>query len=766
VTRAPDARAAHAEVEKALRAQLARVRQRYLLHGVAILVAAALALGAGYYVLDRLLLLPLPVRLLVSAGYAVALILLLRQHLLYPLRRPLASDDIALAIERHHPELHQELISAVQLGRAGGSRDSAALVAVVLDQARERLGRLPLRRLLDDRRTIRLVASTALLIVVAGAGALDHAPAVGVFVRRALGLDASYPRETTLLVELPADGTSHRVERLAAGRARVTMAAGDDLPVLVRVEGRIPRDVELVVTGGRGIPGVVTMSARGADRFRHMFRRVQQGFTFHARGGDDPAGDLEIEIAVVHPPQVASIRAIVEPPPYVGQQPEVQAGGAIEALAGSSVRLEITPTGPATAAAILLVESGRRFELEPRITSDDAGRRELLTTAFVVDRSDRYQVELVGPSGLRNPHPGHYPIVVLPDHPPIGRLLLPLDDALGVALPTGQLPLRVEVRDDYSLRRAEASVTVGKSEQPARIPLLEPQAPIREALVFRLLPVSSLHAADQPAPAIGDTLSLAVELTDNRDPEPQGTKLPARVIHVVAENDLLRRVTSHFRRLRDEVETLEATQRDRAERLAELIQDPPEGDAGVWRADLTLLEVGQARVLDGLGRLRRELARGFDVHLLNGLEPAEASARALELYAEEQAKEPAAETFLPAIYRRLAAERRDGRLGPMEKVLDPLLGMTLAADQAVEGPGPAAVAAITRAQVAPGSSARLDALVRAQEYQREILQVLADLRARLDEWNEFQDVIAQTRMLLDRQRDVQSRTRLLDGEKK
>ena len=55
---------------------------------------------------------------------------------------------------------------------------------------------------------------------------------------------------------------------------------------------------------------------------------------------------------------------------------------------------------------------------------------------------------------------------------------------------------------------------------------------------------------------------------------------------------------------------------------------------------------------------------------------------------------------------------------------------------------------------------RLDEAVAGQ---RQIERELESLLSRLDEWNEFQDLIHQTRALRDAQRDVQSRTRGLRG---
>jgi len=57
------------------------------------------------------------------------------------------------------------------------------------------------------------------------------------------------------------------------------------------------------------------------------------------------------------------------------------------------------------------------------------------------------------------------------------------------------------------------------------------------------------------------------------------------------------------------------------------------------------------------------------------------------------------------------------------------------------------------------------ALEEASTKQRAIIVEFKSLRDRLDRWNEFQDVITNTRTLLDQQRDVKARTKILQGGK-
>jgi hypothetical protein len=57
------------------------------------------------------------------------------------------------------------------------------------------------------------------------------------------------------------------------------------------------------------------------------------------------------------------------------------------------------------------------------------------------------------------------------------------------------------------------------------------------------------------------------------------------------------------------------------------------------------------------------------------------------------------------------------------------------------------------------------AIAAAVEVQANIVASLQKLLERLDEWNDFQDLVQETRALRDKQRDVQNRTEDIRGHK-
>ena len=771
-----------------LAGQSGRLRRRYLLHGLgltALLPAAALVL---FFALDHSLRLPMPVRLLHSAVVATLFGYGIVRFLRYPLGRHFAEVEIAQLLERTFPELHQRLVSAVQLqGLPDGDlrNQSRAMIDGLLDETAAAVQRLPLERLFDTPRTLRVLAGAGTLCAALTTGALLAPRTAQAFVLRHLGFAADYPRQTNLSLDLPPAGPElQRTDR--DGISELVLPAGADLHVSVLAEGAVPKEVFLDVTPRRGgaaaagdQPGArsVPMAARHVNRFRYVFRRLSGSFEFHARGGDDEHGDRVVIVRTVHPPQVATIRATVKPPPYTGIAQLVQTGGAIEALAGSEVDVAVTTTAAVRDTAMVFLESGRRLPMLPNGIQDDSGTSTEYRCSFVITASDRYQIDLVGEGGLRNPNPGTYPIAALQDYAPVGRWLLPDDEAL-LLLSTALLCVRLEARDDFGLR--QVTFGVDRTGQTGIEKVLLPAAPPSEgappaalpthAVLTELFEVADLlgagpQSATAPGrPAGSDGLSLRVLLRDNREPEAGTVELPRRIVQIVEAPQLAEAIAKTFRGLREETSQALEVQVDRRERLEEL-RTLASATAAEQGQLLVGVEVGQNRVLGSCTRIHKSLMRAFDMHLWNRLEPSQHADQVVELYRSfsKDLQEPIGQD--PAFYRDLLARRTAGTLGAMEKTLDPILAMVAIADQLVTTDGPKAARLLVQAQVArPG--AELDAtLQQILPVQEHIAQSLKQLLLRLEEWNDYQDLIQDIRAVRDRQRDLQNRTEDVRGIK-
>ncbi|MBK8098212.1 MAG: hypothetical protein IPK26_13960 [Planctomycetes bacterium] len=763
------------ELDRLLGHQLGRVRRRFFVHGLAFTLALPGAAIALFFLLDHALRLPAPIRLFHTAAVTVLLGWAIARFLRYPLSRHFAATDVAILLERTFPGLHQRLVSAIQLKDvpAGDLRNqSPAMIAALLQETATAARALPLERLFDGQRTRRAWAAAGTITTLLAVGSA-MAPATAIaFVLRHLGLSVSYPKATRLIVDLPPAGPElQRTDH--PGRTELVLPAGADLHVSVLAEGTVPSEVHLDVTGVGGDERSITLVPRPGDRFRHVFRRLGNGFSFHARGGDDDTGDKIVEVRTIHPPLVGQIKVELTPPAYTGKPPATQAGGAIEALVGTRATLMVTATATVHDATLLFLESGRKLDLVATTIQDDSGAATAYTAQFTVEQSDRYQIDLTGEGGLRNPTPGTYPIVAMQDYAPVGRWLQPEDESATLLLPQALLCVRVDAHDDHGLTDVRLTIDAGGGRTRA-LALLPPLAegaswPVRGQFL-ELLELQELLGAQKAA---ADGLSLQLALRDNRQPEAGATELQRRQVQIVDLTQLAATIARNFRSLREEVEQAADLQTDRAARIEDLRSQAAIPGNATAQA-LTAVEVGQGRILTSAERVHRGLMRAFDQHLWNRLESSQHAAKVVDLYRtwftqpRSDAPPNALVDALPqdeAFYRDVLARRRAGTLGAMENVLDPILQMIDLADGISHRHGPQLARMLAQAQVARDGAELTETLRRIVEAQQQIAQALAALLLQLDRWNEIQDLVQETRALLDRQRDVMDRTDDLKDKK-
>lgn len=773
-----------AQLRPLLARQLSRLRNRYLLFGIAKAVLWVAALVVLFFVLDRWLRLPTPIRLL-HVGFTIAVGVYAVVHFVrYPLSKKFTEIDLALWLEHTYPELHQRLVSAVQLhGSATATQgsetqagdephlrnQSRAMIDQMWQETVERTRELRLDALFDNRALIRVTGLAAILCSALAIGAVLSPATANTFALRHLGFQVDYPRDTTLIVELPQAGPDlQRTDR--DGETEIVVPAGADLHVSVLALDTIPKEVSLIVNvmrsdGSLGPDRDLPMTPRPGDRFRHVFRRLAGSLTFHAKGGDDDYGDRRVIVRTVRPAQVASLTANIVPPAYTGIDKVEQIGGAIEALVGSQVELSVIATAPVRTATMVFLEDGRRIELTPTTIADDGGAATAFQATFQMLGSDRYQIELLADNGLRNPNPGTYPISALQDYAPVARWLLPEDDTLAL-LPTALLCLRIEARDDFGLTHVDLAVERGGQQVLTRALLAKDEN--TKSRPQSLLPTELLEVRDLlGGGSSGEGLFVTVALRDNKEPEAGTANLPRRIVQIVDPPELAALIAKSFRRLREEVTQADSIQSDRSSRLADLISRQQEND-GVSESEvaqiLTGIEVGQGRIATAVSRTHRGLMRAFDMHLWNRLETSQHAATVIELFREHSTNLAEPVALDPAFYRDLSERRRAGTLGAMETTLDPILAMIDMTDQLVQNHVPEVQRLLAKAQVARGQNDRQPLLVATNERQQQIEATLKQLLLRLEEWNDYQDLVQEVRALRDRQRDLQNRTEQVKGK--
>ena len=355
--------------------------------------------------------------------------------------------------------------------------------------------------------------------------------------------------------------------------------------------------------------------------------------------------------------------------------------------------------------------------------------------------------------------------------PPVGRLVTPEDDDLSIALVDAIVPVRIVATDDFGLTSISVVVQANEEDKGATVSMFttDPQAgpdtePTRKQTALHY--VDLVTDAFKERTKIGEALLFQVKLVDNQTPGPKTKDIGPRQIQLVGETDLLRRISSHFRRIKEDVEQNLQLMRDRHERLEDILDSVEEGiSMSKQQLPITTVEVAQGRVKSAAGRIHRELMRAFDFHLFNRLESSVHAITVLQLYKDFHSKVSEDTRFFPEFYENVAKLRQEHKLGAMDKTLDPILKMVNSAYQISQVRAPSALRLLAASRVAESNKDAATALRGAGKDQIAMIKEFESLLSQLDTWNEFQDVITNTRSLLDQQRDIQTRTKNLQGDK-
>ncbi|MEZ6013950.1 MAG: hypothetical protein R3F49_02445 [Planctomycetota bacterium] len=771
-----------------LHALLGSVRGRLVrqiwLHGL-----GTVALGAGAwlglaYLADRWLHLPAPIRVFHGALLVLIPLWLARTQLARLLSRVPDEVGIAQLIERSNPAVESRLVSAVQLASLATDPTRGALVQRIQREAEALAAGIDVTQVFDPRSPRKRFLGGGLVAGLVG-GALALQPALsGVFFQRMLGRDVSWPRRTTLVVELAPGSDDVRVEEVE-GELRVRLARGSDLEVLVRAEGVAPESIDLEFEGGLR----EQVAGGGRSTYRTLLRSLQADTTFRVKGGDDRRGVPLVRVTVLQPPDVTGVAFKITPPRYTGLPTQVVTATEAEVLSGSAVEVHVL-TDPANARGIARTfPDAREIPLvamawpgaaatpsrasgtgaEPGATTPEAAAEVLgLGFALQATESSRFRFELTDDTGLGNPDPGLFGIVVAPDRRPELTLIAPGQATLEVVA-GGAVPLRLRVADDFGVERVAYIVRDARDEgeplmagelnrRPVSDSALLANGEARELLASTRIEVDALGGA---APlALGQSFMLTVVALDRREPTANEARTAPIALRVVSADDLLRGVREGLSRVGEDtdrlvrlVDTLGRSLEDAALALEGDALEPELATLGSIATDARRVQ-GDAR---GVARDLAELA----ARLLY----ARVDARATTLFERLHALLDASEErgFHEAPWRKLADEQRAGALGQAELGGELVTLVGLALDIA-EPHAERLAGALQAARDARAPDDARKACAEARAEQRALAEAVERLRSRLGEWDDFQSILGLTKDLLGRQRNLEQRTRELSGK--
>ena len=622
----------HAELLRVIRGVRRRWRLKVALRGAAIVLGfGLLAFGVAAFALDHFRYSAWAIATFRILAYAAVLALLAR-YLVVPLLTRLGDERVALYVEEHDPKLQAALLSAVAWDPERVERErpdlSPALAGRLLEEVIDRCETIDYGRAVEGRSLQRF------------SGAFAGVAFVGMM---AVLLSPAFIRQAAPFLLIPWDfGAGETPYRVSATPGDAQLARGSDQMVGAQLLGFDSEAVEISVRrGAQGVWERAPMSLAADDAgYSYMLLDVVEASDYfvEASGVRSPVYRLD----VVDVPYVERIDLEYHFPAYTGlSSRNIEDGGDIAALAGTEVRLSITPTVDVPAGRIKL-EASEPSDLE-RYESG------LLVGALTVAAEGFYRIELEMPDGTIQAASPDYRIEVLSDQPPAVRFLEPGRDARVSAIE--EVFTEVQAEDDFGIARVDLVYSVNGGPDQELALHSGPRAK-------RFLSVGHTFFLEEEELEPGDFISYFARARDNGSPRPLTTTTDIFFMEIRPFGKIYRQAgqMSGGGGGGGAGSTLSHQQRQIVAATFRLVRDVSTLDAAERAQDVTTLALLQGRLRDQVSSLHgRILGRG----ILDAGEEFQGTGDSLESAIDEMA----------ASQEKLLAGRPEEALGPEQRAL-------------------------------------------------------------------------------------------------
>lgn len=429
---------------------------------------------------------------LVSAGVLAGCAVLLRGLFLALFRGP-TYVDLALGVEQVHPELMDSLVCAVEIAQ------------------REPAGRRPLEKILLERVAASSVRPEMMDHVLLRSCRFGRLAFLAFLFAGALGIQFRSQAVRKAGYYL-ADFISGQSTGIVLANLRSPLAEHSDL----RIEARINRwetEASVIYIDNQGRHRYL-MNKAGNRQAHFTFYDLTESLRF--RVVTPSLSTRWHTVGTFRPPEFIAVEMRLEPPAYTRRDAQVFTEfRGCSTVAGSLLSLRVE-TAPGVEAALL--NGGERV----LFTTEIPGK---LSITLVLKEDFTFMVQLTSPEGWHAEGP-EITVRVEPDLPPVATILAPQKDTQIRMKET--LPLEDRASDDFGVSEASLMYSVSGGERK-RVVLFEakPEADpsLDEMVSFDWIP-EKLGLKE------GDVVAYALNVTDNRDPDPQQTTTDIQFIFI------------------------------------------------------------------------------------------------------------------------------------------------------------------------------------------------------------------------------------------
>ena len=611
-----------------LRALGRRVRSYLLLDGLALVSVAVLASVLITLGVDWTFRLGWDMRLTQLSTLLLALAVVAWWSIVRPLRVPIRADQLAVLVERRHPELRSRLISAVEFVSFATNRPpygvapSPMMIEAVVREAEDEAGFIRFKDALVHRRALWRSATVLGCMAVMAILSVGAPKIMGPWFRRNVLLaDVDWPQRNRLTVENLVDG-------------QLTVARGDDKTITAVVDKgfEAPRQVYIRYKSESGLSGRDQMPTVGGDRkeFTYTFERINETMECRISGGDAVTDWFTVK--VVDRPRITQATLTITPPAYrQAEAYQLREGQTVaRVLEGSGIGFAVETNKPVRIANLIQrVRDKKTGRVEETIVAQAPSVSQgMLNVAHRPSASGTYHFHLVDELGLSNKsertQPVRFTVQLQEDQAPSVKMQI---EGVGEMVTLkAVLPVRTDFADDYGLASAELVCAS---------PRFAPEA-IRKTIPGFDRAARTLTFAHTQSWAVGahgfvegDRFTLNAEAGDFDDvPGPNVGKASPQAFRVVSEDELLAELHRLEQEYRQDFERVLKRQEELYADLLTMSQGPdPNAEQDARPEQFARLARRQRDQAGRLNTLRMQFDRILSELRINQLSDAEVERR-------------------------------------------------------------------------------------------------------------------------------------------
>jgi len=484
-----------------IRELLSQATRRVKLLEIAASLVAVVAFVVLFFVIevvvDHLVALSKPARLVFLIALCLFLAYILVRMVLMPLARRVNALYVAKLYDEKIPELDGSLSSYVDLARDEDIPEE--FTDILSDEVLPKLKSIKLADVIAPRQLRRAAIALVGVLIFTVLYTVFSPKSVVQSLKRAYRplADILPPVKTEVVNVSPGDdGSARAVE-------------GDSVEIVATLSGSKPDAVNLMMSTDTVTWRTVPMMRLAGEKmmWRAVIPKVRGSFAYYVRAGDGES--RHYRMFAVSRPEVATLSFEIEFPEYMELARVRTAKPNLETHVGARVTVEGTGTKPLASAAIHM--EGLDVPLE--ITD---GRK--FTGTFTVTGSSRYWFHLVDALGTTS-YETRFSLIAHRDELPTISIERPRAPVVQISSSGGSIPVEFAVQDDFGLSSVRLVLEVdGETfSLPVDVP---PGTRLLERVAREVLVTPDRFSQ-------GDRIDCWVEACDNRAGEP-GTKSSSR----------------------------------------------------------------------------------------------------------------------------------------------------------------------------------------------------------------------------------------------